>query len=120
MTSRREPERTPALSGPTAATDGAGLRLRAAIDRGATGDKINYPDHAAVPLGVDEEAAGTPTSSFSLESEREDRVRSSAQSARPEGYAATPSARGGGLVWWSLAVCVTALLAGMLLVWLNR
>lgn len=34
-------------------------RLRAAIDRGETGDKVAFPDPAAAPLGTDDEAAGT-------------------------------------------------------------
>ena len=37
-------------------------QLRSAIDGGRTGDKIAFPDPAAVPLGGDEEAAGTPLS----------------------------------------------------------
>jgi hypothetical protein len=32
--------------------------LRAAIDRGETGDKVAFPDPAAAPLGTDDEAAG--------------------------------------------------------------
>jgi hypothetical protein len=36
--------------------------LRIDIDTGRTGDKINWPDPAAVPLGTDDEAAGTPPS----------------------------------------------------------
>ena len=35
--------------------------LRARIDAGQTADKVNHPDPAAVPLGTDAEAAGTPT-----------------------------------------------------------
>jgi hypothetical protein len=35
-------------------------QLRDAIDRGRTGSKVAFPDHAAAPLGTDEEAAGTP------------------------------------------------------------
>lgn len=35
-------------------------QLRAAIDRGHTGDKVLASDPAAAPLGTDEEAAGTP------------------------------------------------------------
>src|SRR5690606_41650162 len=35
-------------------------KLRHAIDRGATGGKVSFSDPAAVPLGTDEEAAGTP------------------------------------------------------------
>jgi hypothetical protein len=38
-------------------------QLRADIDHGRTGDKVASSDPAAVPLGADEEAAGTPVSS---------------------------------------------------------
>jgi hypothetical protein len=41
-------------------TDGSVERLRADIDRGRTGDKIDWPDPAAAPLGTDEEAGGAP------------------------------------------------------------
>jgi len=34
--------------------------LREAIDRGKAGDKVDWPDPAAAPLGTDDEAAGTP------------------------------------------------------------
>jgi hypothetical protein len=34
-------------------------QLRHDIDRGRTGDKVSWPDPASVPLGTDEEAAGT-------------------------------------------------------------
>ncbi|MGQ9367787.1 hypothetical protein [Azospirillum sp. ST 5-10] len=37
----------------------AAQRLRAAIDRGETGDKVPNEDPAAAPLGTDDEAAGT-------------------------------------------------------------
>lgn len=37
-------------------------QLRHDIDSGRTGDKVAFPDPAAVPLGADEEAAGTPVS----------------------------------------------------------
>jgi hypothetical protein len=36
--------------------------LRGAIDRGRTGDKVDFPDPAAAPLGADDEAAGHPPS----------------------------------------------------------
>ncbi|MFN4184315.1 MAG: hypothetical protein ACK4M6_05975 [Hyphomonas sp.] len=36
----------------------AATRLRHEIDSGNTGDKVNYPDPAAAPLGTDDEAAG--------------------------------------------------------------
>jgi hypothetical protein len=35
-------------------------RLRIDIDRGLTGDKVAWPDPAAVPLGTDDEAGGSP------------------------------------------------------------
>jgi|SRR6185437_11882506 len=35
-------------------------QLRHDIDRGRTGDKINWPDPAAAPLGSDDEAGGAP------------------------------------------------------------
>ena len=41
-------------------------QLRNDIDQGRTGDKIAWPDPAAVPLGVDEEAAGTPPSAAAV------------------------------------------------------
>jgi hypothetical protein len=39
-------------------------KLRRAIDSGATGDKVDYPDAAAAPLGTDEEAGGRPPTSM--------------------------------------------------------
>lgn len=37
-------------------------QIRHAIDSGVTGEKVGYPDPAAVPLGTDAEAGGnTPT-----------------------------------------------------------
>jgi len=41
-------------------TDGSVERLRADIDRGRTGDKVDWPDPAAAPLGTDAEAGGAP------------------------------------------------------------
>lgn len=38
-------------------------QLRRDIDTGRTGDKLDYGDPAAAPLGADEEAAGTPVRS---------------------------------------------------------
>jgi hypothetical protein len=35
-------------------------QLREQIDRGQTGDKVDFPDPAAAPLGTDDEAAGRP------------------------------------------------------------
>jgi hypothetical protein len=33
-------------------------QLREQIDRGKTGDKVDFPDPAAAPLGTDDEASG--------------------------------------------------------------
>ena len=52
-----EPQSHPRSARPTGATV---AQLRAEIDRGRTGGKIAAIDHAAAPLGTDEEAAGTP------------------------------------------------------------
>jgi hypothetical protein len=46
-------------SGETASAGSEAAQLRRDIDGGATGDKVNWPDPAAAPLGTDEEAAGT-------------------------------------------------------------
>lgn len=35
-------------------------RLRRDIDKGKTGEKVDWPDPAAAPLGTDAEAAGHP------------------------------------------------------------
>ena len=35
-------------------------RLGVDISRGKSGDKVDFPDPAAAPLGTDAEAAGTP------------------------------------------------------------
>ena len=42
-------------------------QLRHAIDEGRTSDKIAFPDPAAAPLGIDDEAAGTPVTPERLE-----------------------------------------------------
>lgn len=34
-------------------------QLRQQIDRGQTGDKVDFPDPAAAPLGTDDEASGS-------------------------------------------------------------
>jgi hypothetical protein len=41
---------------------GTSAQLKDKIDSGRTGDKVPFPDHAAAPLGTDEEAGGnSPT-----------------------------------------------------------
>jgi hypothetical protein len=40
--------------------------LRWAIDHGRAGDKVDYPDPAAAPLGTDDEAGGAAPSSAAV------------------------------------------------------
>jgi hypothetical protein len=54
-------------------------RLRKDIDRGRTGDKTDYPDPAAAPLGTDDEAGGHPAT------EEELRIARAAETRRPSG-----------------------------------
>lgn len=57
-------------------------QLKHAIDTGRTGDKIDWPDPAAVPLGVDEEAAGTPLPSAAVERAHREETNRTATSQR--------------------------------------
>jgi hypothetical protein len=45
-------------------------QLRADIDQGRTGSKVDHPDPAAAPLGTDEEAAGTPPEAAAIAAAR--------------------------------------------------
>jgi hypothetical protein len=51
-------------------------QLRDDIDRGRTGDKVEGSDPAAVPLGTDEEAAGTPLSQAAVAQARAEELAS--------------------------------------------
>jgi hypothetical protein len=42
-------------------------QLRHSIDSGKTGDKVDFPDPAAAPLGTDDEAAGNPITQEQLD-----------------------------------------------------
>jgi len=41
-------------------------RIRKDVDRGRAGDKVDFPDPAAAPLGTDDEAADRPANSEAL------------------------------------------------------
>lgn len=56
------PADTETGDGPRRAAPPTTDRLRIDIDRGRTGEKVDYPDPAAAPLGTDDEAAGHPVS----------------------------------------------------------
>jgi hypothetical protein len=83
-------------------------QLRDDIDAGRTGDKVDWPDPAAVPLGTDEEAAGTPPDASAVETAlRLEKWRSSDSVARRGVGAgwlliAFAMALGMGLVAWIL------------------
>lgn len=51
----------PPPKGPPSDSGASGAdRLRQRIDRGEAGDKVDFPDPAAAPLGTDAEAGGHP------------------------------------------------------------
>jgi hypothetical protein len=50
-------------------------QLRSAIDSGSTGEKVNFPDPAAAPLGTDAEAAGQPPTAAERRTEARSRPR---------------------------------------------
>jgi hypothetical protein len=86
-------------------------QLRHDIDCGRTCDKVAFPDPAAVPLGTDEEAAGTPVSGRDAAMAR--RIETSRQHAlRPE---RRPHAGPGRIALVLLALLVALLAAVMLL-----
>jgi hypothetical protein len=68
-------------------------RLRADIDRGATGEKVDHPDPAAVPMGVDAEAGGHSPSPDERRLEALSRPHAPAPppaAPRPDGPAVVP------------------------------
>lgn len=83
-------------------------QLRYDIDSGRTGDKIDWPDPAAVPLGTDEEAAGTPPDAWAVETARRFEVSRPCKSISRRDVGAAwllivfAAALGAGLVAWIL------------------
>lgn len=92
------PRRPSISSGSTVA------QLRADIDTGRTGDKVDWPDPAAAPLGTDDEAAGTPPGPWAVETARRQ------EASRPN---KSISHYGVGAAWLLIAFAV-ALGAGLL------
>jgi hypothetical protein len=75
-------------------------QLRAAIDRGATRDKVAANDPAVVPLGADDEAAGTPPEKHRVALAMENEIVS------------LPEQRSGiGFEMWAYAAFIVALVA---------
>ena len=78
-------------------------QLRHDIDAGKTGEKVNWPDPAAAPLGTDAEAGGTPPG----EAER------FAEAHRPAREGASPSTHRDTSSWpYWLAAAMVALVLG--------
>jgi hypothetical protein len=83
-------------------------QLRDDIDSGRTGDKVDWPDPAAVPLGTDEEAAGTPPDAWAVETARRLELSRPCNSISRRGAGAAwlliayAMALGAGLVAWIL------------------
>jgi hypothetical protein len=83
-------------------------QLRNDIDAGRTGDKVDWPDPAAVPLGADEEAAGTPPDPWAVETARTIELSRPCKSIAYHGVGAAwllmtfAAALGAGLVSWIL------------------
>lgn len=98
-------------------------QLRAAIDRGATGSKVPFPDPAAAPLGTDEEAAGTPPASHVVQDVIQTETSNSAAHARSGRDANAAVGASGfpkdGLPWRSLLIlaAVFAAMAITMIVW---
>ena len=84
-------------------------QLKADIDSGRTGDKVNNPDPAAAPLGTDEEAAGTPIRGNILS-----QARKAERAALQQGH--DQSQRGIGLAW--IIIAIVAACAGAIAVWM--
>jgi len=86
-------------------------RLRAEIDAGNTGDKVPASDPAMVPLGADDEAAGSPPAAEAVAQAR--RYETSAPVGQPQ------LRNGLGYAWLLIAITVIfagAILAGALVV----
>lgn len=94
-------------------------KLRDEIDRGAGGDKVNWPDPAAAPLGVDDEAAGTPPTAERLRMARADLDRRRADPSGDRSERSIPDAQGRTRsLWRPLAVALAAAVVGAVLVML--
>jgi hypothetical protein len=87
------------------APTGAADRLRDDIDRGRTGDKVDWPDPAAAPLGTDDEAGGNTSPSGTVEGAREREVASAANAAQRR--------QGVGAAWILIAVIVVAAIVAL-------
>lgn len=95
-------------------------RLRKEIDSGAGGDKIPFPDPAAVPLGADDEAGGSPPTREQIAMARAHETRGVnpiGPGATDESARAGAPAQWGHFFWlWPMAAVTAAILAVVALV----
>ena len=84
-------------------------QLRNAIDTGAAGDKVAFPDPAAAPLGTDAEAGGTPPTAAERRKAFAAEV-TAAPAPRPRGTGALPLVLG-----FLLVILVSAVLTVLIL-----
>ena len=89
-------------------------RLRDDIDRGATGEKIAFSDPAAVPLGTDAEAGGTPTDPAAMAGAREAESAAQDSSESKKTPAELQRTRGPGII--AMIALAAALALGLVLV----
>src|SRR4051794_27745647 len=92
-------------------------RIRAEIDRGHTGDKVDWPDPAAAPLGTDDEA-GSPVPMAQASEAKSVTISGEAPSEPKKGEGPIPNTGisrfndgyGSLMVWAGLAVLLAAFL----------
>ena len=88
--------------------------LKDDIDRGLTGDKIAVEDPATVPLGTDDEAAGTTATPEMIHEVRARELRTGDQ-VRANHHSASAGEAAGMIQWLLIAAF---LLSGLAMVWL--
>jgi hypothetical protein len=90
-------------------------QLRDDIDRGRTGEKVNFSDPAAAPLGTDEEAAGTPLDATVVAMVRDRELAKAPDRSRDEAQSSDdPQYPGRGVVLLAIIAAMFALVA---LIW---
>lgn len=93
--------------------------LRQALDHGQGGDKVNFTDPAAAPLGTDDEAAGHPPTQEQIRMAAAAELGPLRPKAAPKAQRTAPEragARGPGRValWWLSAVVAAGVLLALL------
>ena len=96
-------------------------KLRSDIDHGEAGDKVDFADPAAAPLGTDAEAGGAPPSTEEVERARSHEVKRSDDETAGRSdrqFTARQTTKDGGAgkwVIWAVVVCAVLLIAWAIL-----